>query len=150
MKSDVPSLEACKRLAEAGLIPPAESGNIWWWVELPPDSPFLTRCPASERYLCGIYTYAPTIGEMLDYIRRWGWSVHLAGGFCFHNDGSRLSPSDDFSADISLGPMRSEHETVPLVGPGEEIGRAYSLKPADALANALHEAIEKESKNKGT
>ena len=133
MKSDIPSLGACKRLAEAGLIPPAESGNIWWWVELPPDSPFLTRCPVSERLDLGVYTYAPTIGEMLAEIRRRGWQVSLST--------------------VGYGSAENRFKaTVWRLDKGEcarrriILGHAVADEPADALALALAEAVEKEGK----
>jgi len=126
MNHDVPSLEACQRLAKAGLIPLDESGNILWWVELPPDSPFLTRCPASERLDLGVYTYAPTLGEMLAEIRRRGWLGKV-----------RYEPVAQLcDATVGCGPpdVRRRHY------------EAQHKEAADALANALHEAMEKEGK----
>jgi len=142
MKSDVPSLEACKRLAEAGLIPPAESGNIWWWVELPPDSPFLTRCPVSERLDLGVYTYAPTLGEMLAEIRRRGWGAEI-----------RDDLRDEGRVPVFIWTMRVEaglQSSGDLQSGIDVAGQHVSESIADALALALAEAMEKESKNKGT
>jgi len=73
MNPDTPSLELCKRLAK---VWPAEAGpmGLWFWKEK--DSPSWTAplpLPMANLDRLDIIP-APTIGEMLDYIRQGGYA----------------------------------------------------------------------------
>lgn len=129
--NDVPGLEACKRLAKAGW--PQTCSHFFYshqaWFDAPAWSLWdgaSDLCPSWEPDEGDVE--APTIGEMLAYIRGRGWHYTLVA--CY-------PPSVLCLASVLMtGPTKSD----------QLLGQGLQESPADALANALSEAIEKEPK----
>ena len=125
MNSDVPSLEASRRLAKAGLEAPDSPGEVWWWIVPAIDGPYLLL---ARRFSGSHRIYAPTLGEMLAEIRGRGaiFAMKVAVGF------TKLS--------------RHAYDKAPV-----NLVVAWGLlhMDAEALANATAEALEKEASDAG-
>ena len=139
MNPDVPSLEACRRLAKVWPDTDDAQERAWWLVDgASGDSDLCegyTRRSWTLEALDELYP-APTIGEMLAEIRRRGWQVSLSTvGYG--------SAEDRFKATLS---------TVWQMDKGDcarrriILGHVCADEPAEALANALAEALEGERK----
>ena len=129
MNHDVPGLEACKRLN----WPATESSftRVLWWCERSDSEPYLIESSACQHVPSATYTRAPTLGEMLAEIRRRGWH-----GGVKHYSPNQTGEPGFFGAVV--GRKSSNGET--------EYHHVHHKEPADAVALALAEAIEKEGK----
>ena len=132
MNHDVPSLEACQRLAKAGWT---VATFFRYEKEIEEIGEWRLRQAAGRWRPAYAYVVvdAPTIGEMLAEIRRRGWQVSLST--------------------VGYGSAENRFKaTVWRLDKGEcarrriILGHAVADEPADALALALAEAVEKEGK----
>ena len=132
MNPDIPGLEACKRLAKAGWT---VATFFRYEKEIEEIGEWRLRQAAGRWRPAYAYVVvdAPTIGEMLAEIRRRGWQVSLST--------------------VGYGSAENRFKaTVWRLDKGEcarrriILGHAVADEPADALALALAEAMEKEGK----
>ena len=137
---DVAGIEECKRLNWP--VPECSSIQTIWWCVIE-GKPYLVRCSAQEQLPARVYTRAPTIGEMLEYIRRREWQVGL--------DLFGPKPKNEWSNERqvwvwSVHVIHAKPDELQGKRTRDVVAFVEADKPADALANALAEAMEKEGK----
>ena len=127
MNHGIPSLEACRRLAK--VWSPSDSDS-WWRIQSPEGPEVWSHAEefgqseyGREPPHCEEDVAAPTIGEMLDYIRRRGPSFRSAVA---HALAVQLRVREERSVPDCFATF------LTYIGPNE-------------LANALAEVIEKEN-----
>ena len=146
MNHDVPSLEACQRLVKAGYDAPAHhfydtaTGKLYGeGMTVSGAASPVTREVAEQ--LRGVL--APTVGEMLAEIRRREWQVGL--------DLFGPKPKNEWSNERqvwvwSVHVIHAKPDELQGKRTRDVVAFVEADKPADALANALAEAMEKEGK----
>lgn len=133
MNPDIPSLELCKRLLATQRI----KGTFWCYESLDGENYSLRR---SEVGWTGYEVPAPTIGEMLDYIRQCEWQVSLS---LF---GSK--PKDEWSDERQgwiwwVHVIHAKPDELKGKRTRDVVASAKADNHANALATALAESLEK-------
>ena len=122
MSMEFPCLEACKELKAAGF--PQDAAEMVWCC---PKQPFIADIPfmPGEETICA----APTIQEMLVFLRKRGWCAMAT-----------WNEADIPDARVWLWPASEEN----LEGCDEQgLANARCVSLADALANAIAAALTK-------